>query len=174
MDSKPALIVKSNRQTKPRARKDGLIIHHLPDEVLVYDLDRDRAHCLNQTAAFVWQRCDGRKSAAEIAEALHQRTNAEVDEKIVWLAIEQLDRSHLLAVSPARPAGLGNMNRREVIRALGITAAVTIPVVASIVAPTPAQAATCLPIGAACSAAAQCCSLFCNPSPGGSFCGLAP
>jgi len=163
--------VKSNRQTKPRARKDGLIVHRLPDEVLVYDLDRDRAHCLNETAAFVWQKCDGRKSTSEIAQALGKTTNTQVDEKIVWLAIDQLDRNHLLAVTPPRPSAIGNMNRREVIRALGVAAAVTIPVVASIVAPTPAQAATCLPNGATCSTGPQCCSGFCNP-PG--VCGNAP
>ena len=149
--------MKSNRQTKPRARKDGLIVHQLPDEVLVYDLERDRAHCLNETAAFVWQRCDGRKSTREIAQALGKKMNAQVDEKIVWLAIDQLDRNHLLAVSPARPSAIANMNRREVIRALGITAAVAIPVVASIVAPTPAQAATCLGAGSPCTSSVQCC-----------------
>jgi hypothetical protein len=130
--------------------------------MLVYDLDRDRAHCLNETAAFVWQRCDGRKSTREIAQALGKKINVPVDEQIVWLAIEQLDRNHLLAVSPPRPSAMGSMNRREVIRALGVSAAVAIPVVASIVAPTPAQAATCLPDGSSCSTGPQCCSGFCN------------
>ncbi len=74
--------MKSNRQTKPRARKDELVVHELPDETLIYDLDRDRAYCLNETAAFVWQRCDGRKSAREIAQALGKKINAHVDS--VW------------------------------------------------------------------------------------------
>jgi len=164
--------MKPNRQTKPRARKERLIVHRLPDELLIYDLDRDRAHCLNETAAFVWQRCDGRKSLPEIAQALRQRTNTEVDEKIVWLAIEQLNRNHLLEVAPSLPSAIGHMNRREVIRALGITAAVTIPVVASIVAPTPAQAASCLPNASACTDNTQCCTGFCNPTTGS--CGFVP
>ena len=92
--------MKPNRQTKPRARKERLIVHHLPDELLIYDLDRDRAHCLNETAAFVWQKCDGQKSLPEIAQALRRRTNTEVDEKIVGLVIEQLNRNHLLEVAP--------------------------------------------------------------------------
>ena len=66
----------ARNQTKPLARKEGLVIQELPDEVLVYDLDRDRAHCLNQTAAFVWQRCDGRTSTVEIADRKSTRLNS--------------------------------------------------------------------------------------------------
>jgi hypothetical protein len=32
----------------PTARKDQLIVKELDDETLVYDLERDEAHCLNQ------------------------------------------------------------------------------------------------------------------------------
>ena len=53
-------------ETNPLARREGLVIRELADEVLVYDLDRDRAHCLNQTAAFIWQCCDGRTSTETV------------------------------------------------------------------------------------------------------------
>ena len=33
----------------------------------VYDVDGQKAHCLNRTAAFVWQRCDGTRTVAQIA-----------------------------------------------------------------------------------------------------------
>ncbi len=46
----------------PIARKEGLVIQEMPEEVLVYDLDTNKAHCLNQTAAFVWKSCDGKNS----------------------------------------------------------------------------------------------------------------
>ncbi len=45
----------------PRARKEGLLIQELPEEVLVFDLSTAKAHCLNHTAALVWRRCDGKK-----------------------------------------------------------------------------------------------------------------
>ena len=54
----------------PRIRKQKLIVDELPDEVLVYDLDRHKAHCLNSTAAMVWRRCDGKTRPAEIARRL--------------------------------------------------------------------------------------------------------
>ena len=40
---------------KPRARTEGLVVTELPDELLVYDLERHRAHCLNPTAALVFK-----------------------------------------------------------------------------------------------------------------------
>jgi hypothetical protein len=146
----------------PRARKGGLIVQNLPDETLVYDLERDRAHCLNQTAAFVWQHCDGRSNAKEIARALKDKTKQPVDEKLVWLAIDQLGRNHLLKETPALPPQVAGLNRREVMRALGLTAAVAIPVVASIVAPMPAQAVSCLGSGASCINNSDCCNPLCN------------
>jgi len=163
--------VKSNRQTKPRARKQGLVVQTLPDETLVYDLDRDLAHCLNQTASLVWRRCDGRTTTKEIALSLTRSLKQPVDEKIVWLALDQLDRNHLLSEESFIPRTVAGMNRREVVRALGITAAIAIPAVFSIVAPMPAQAATgCLPNGSGCSSGIQCCSGFCN----GGTCGPPP
>ena len=35
----------------PEARQDGLVIEELLEEILVYDLKRHRAYCLNRTAA---------------------------------------------------------------------------------------------------------------------------
>ncbi len=154
-----------DRQRKPLARKDGLVIQELPDEVLVYDLDNDRAHCLNQTAAFVWQRCDGRNTTAQIARKLGQQFDCPVDEKIVWLALDQLGRNHLLERQPIPPPALMGMNRRAMVRALGLAAALAIPVVTSILAPMPAQAATCTPQGGACVDSSTCCAgLTCQAS----------
>ena len=139
-----------NRQTKPMARKAGLIVEQLPDEVLVYDLDQDRAHCLNQTAAFVWQRCDGRTTTTQIARLLGKKLSTNVDERIVWLALDQLESNNLLTRRPTAPPTLAGMNRRQMVRALGLAAVVAVPVVTSIVAPTPAQAVTCGGAGADC------------------------
>jgi hypothetical protein len=149
--------------TKPIARKQGLVIQELPDEVLVYDLERDRAHCLNETAAFVWQCCNGRNSTAQIARTLGHQFNCEVVEGIVWLALDLLGRSHLLESHPAPPPPVMGVNRRTMVRALGLTAAVAIPIVTSIIAPTPAQAVSaCRGGGVACTDSAQCCSNLCD------------
>jgi hypothetical protein len=149
------------RTVRPVARTQGLVIQELPDEVLVYDLDRDRAHCLNPTAAFVWQRCNGKNTTAQIARTMGREFDCAVDEKIVWLAVDQLGRNHLLDRQPAPPPSLMGMNRRAMVRALGLAAIVAVPMVTSIVAPTPSQAATCKANGMGCELDGECCSGIC-------------
>ena len=153
----------NKKPTNAQARKDGLIVQKLPDETLVYDLERDRAHCLNQTAALVWRHCDGQSSVKQIARALKDKTGQPVDEKLVWLAIDQLGRNHLLKETPPLPPQVAAMNRRELVRVLGLTAAIAIPVVASIVAPMPSQAATgCATSGQSCVSVGCCSGCVCT------------
>ena len=147
---------------EPLARKQGLVVKEVSGEVLVYDLDRDKAHCLNQTAALVWKYCDGHTSVSRIAKSLEQDLQAPIDQKVVWYALLQLGKDHLLEERIVPPAIMAGMNRRDMIRALGLAAVVAVPVVTSIVAPTPAQAATCLPSGSVCTLPAECCSGLCS------------
>jgi hypothetical protein len=142
-------------------RTQRLIIDKLPDEVLVYDLDQHKAHCLNQTAALVWNLCDGRATPRDIARRLRRELDQPFNEDLVWLALRQLSKIHLLEESfvwPAQPVG---MSRREMVRRIGIAAAVTVPLITSIVSPTAVQALTCFPGGHACSTDVQCCSHNC-------------
>jgi hypothetical protein len=147
---------------RPKARAEGVVVRELPDEVLVYDLDTHKAVCLNSTAAAVWRLCDGRRSAEEIRSALERKAGGGVPVELVWLALEQLGKDKLLDARVPRPEALAGITRRELIRRIGLAAAVALPAVASVVAPTPAQAASCLPTGSACSDGAQCCSSVCT------------
>ena len=135
---------------KPQVRKDGLVVKELPDEMLVYDLERHRAHCLNQTAALVWKHCDGQTNAKEIAALLQKELKAppgKLDERFVWLALDRLGKAHLLEERLGRPPEAARFARRELVRKLGLVGGLTVllPLVTSIVAPTPAEAAaTCV------------------------------
>jgi hypothetical protein len=151
----------------PQARRSGLIIQEVDSEVLIYDQDTDKAHCLNQTAAKVWKYCDGETTVAEACSALSHDLETVVDEKLVWYAVDQFSKDNLLEQAIVPPAFIvAGMNRRQMVRTLGLAAIVALPLVTSIVAPTPAQAATCLPNGSSCGTSAQCCSGFCS-GPGG-------
>ena len=145
--------MKNEMKKVPQARTTGVVVEHLADEVLVYDLERDRAHCLNLAAARVWEKCDGRHSVTEIASEVG-------DEEAVWMAVEQLSRAGLLEKKIKRPAV--GMGRREVIKRIAVAAAIGVPVVTSIVAPKASHAANCRPAGQSCTSAVQCCSGLCN------------
>lgn len=155
------------RSFRPRARTDGLVVRELPDEVLVYDLERHAAVCLNRTAALVWKRCDGRTSVGELSRALAEELRSDDAEALVWLALEQLGRDRLLEERVKRPAALKGISRRELVRRLGLGAAASLPLVTSILAPTAAQAASCKEPGASCAAPAECCSGLCPGAPAG-------
>jgi pyrroloquinoline quinone biosynthesis protein D len=153
----------------PKARKHQLITKELGGEMLVYDRNSDEAHCLNATAARVWAQCDGRTTVAEMAHLLEDEMKTPVAEDVVWFALEQLRKSRLLQESWAMRAPVGQMSRRVMVRRLGIAAAVTVPLVTSIMAPTAAAAATCVHPGDLCTTNAQCCSNSCVDNGRGVF-----
>src|SRR5438067_11769551 len=80
----------------PAAREDGLIVQEMVDEVLVYDEQRHRAHCLNQTAAMVWRVLDGQSTASQIAARLSREQGEAVSAEFIDLAVEELRRNGLL------------------------------------------------------------------------------
>ncbi len=125
----------------PTARKNGLVIQEMPDEVLVYDLETDKAHCLNQTAAFVWKNCDGKTSVNEIVTQFEKQQGSKINEDLVWLAIDQLSERKLLENSVA--SKFAGESRRSVLKKIGFASVVALPVVASLVAPTAALAVAC-------------------------------
>jgi hypothetical protein len=141
----------------PKARKDRLIIKELPDETLVYDLDTDKAHCLNETAALVLKHCDGGKTVDDLALLMKDYTTVGGDPTIVWLALEELNKAKLLVDVPSKPAHLSQVSRRQVIKTLGVAAA-SLPIVISIISPTPAQAASPCNSGDPCTSPADCCN----------------
>ncbi|HYU97979.1 MAG TPA: PqqD family protein [Pyrinomonadaceae bacterium] len=154
----------------PRLRADGLVIHELADEILVYDKVRDRAHCLNQTAALVWRACDGQLTTEEIARKLTKQLGLAVPKDVVLLALSRLEEIHLLEQRETVPTSFAGISRRQMGRSLALTATVALPVITSILVPRPAQAATCIAPGQPCSPVQLCCT-SCNPAaPGGPKC----
>ena len=146
----------------PRARVDCLS-REFGDELLVYDRERNVGHCLNPTAAAAWKLCDGKKSTSELARILTQQLSRPVDEPVVLLALEKLSKARLLAEAekPVR-----RTSRRDAIRAIGVAGTIALPLVTSLVAPTPARAASCLHNGMPCISDVQCCSRRCGMTSG--------
>jgi hypothetical protein len=127
-------------QFMPSARRAGLVVRELDEEVLVYDEEAHRAHCLNRTAALVWKSCDGETPVRAIAERVGEAFSSGISEEVVWLALERLAESGLLAPSARGHAPQGLVSRRRMIGRLALAAAISVPLVTSIVSPTPAEA----------------------------------
>ena len=148
----------------PKARSENLIIKELPDETVVYDLLTDKAHCLNETAARVWRNCDGTLTISELCEALELETNQPVPADLIWLALDQLEKFNLIENTAWRPPLLQGINRRDLIRRVGI-ATIALPLIVSISA-SPAHAqASLFPPGQCCGNPNDCASNNCSQAP---------
>jgi len=156
---------KDRSKQLPKARQTQLIVKELPDEVLVYDLKRDKAFCLNDTAAFVWKQCDGNRTVDQLRELMEKNAGSPVPEEMVWLALDQLETLKLLDDAPAKPLQLSGISRRNLVKRIGF-AAIALPVIISISAP-PAQAqASGFAPGSCCTTNANCASNTCQPATG--------
>ena len=156
---------------RPRARTAGLLVRDLGDEVVVYELESHRGHCLNRTAALVWRACDGQGTVAAIAVRLGRELGAPVDESLVRYTLRRLREARLLEPGIQEAATL---TRRQLARRIGQVA--LLPVVVSLLAPKPSEAATCpctagvvcscvgQDIGTTCWDGSDCTNNFCDAS----------
>ena len=135
---------------KPQSRKENIVIQELENELLIYDLKINKAFSLNETCSMVWAECDGEKSIAEMASILSRRTNGLVNEEVVWLALETLQKENLLTNKDVVQPNFNGMSRRQIIRKVGFASLVAIPIITSLVAPTAinAQSRRCANPGA--------------------------
>jgi hypothetical protein len=132
----------------------GLVVRPVGNELVVYDQDRHEAHCLNTAAALVFRRCDGQTTVSQLTDRLRHELAPEVDDHWVELALDGLQQANLLTADgqPGPPPvacgtelSSAEPSRRVLLRQMGVGAALLLPAVVSVLAPTPAEAAaTCL------------------------------
>lgn len=129
----------------PKARSERLVVEELPEETLVYDLVTHDAHCLNPSAALVWKLADGKTTVSQMADSLGD-LGLPTDVAVVWMALERLKKSDLLADPIDLPSDPPKFSRKAVLRILGKAAGLTLllPAVDSVVAPLAAQTASCI------------------------------
>lgn len=111
------------------------MIEECEDELLVYDREHKRAHCIGATAARVWRACDGKTDVDGLSRAL------DLSRDTVLRALDDLEASELLDLPELQVVnGNGNGNgltRRELAwRSAKVgAAAATVPLVYSIAVP---------------------------------------
>lgn len=147
---------------KPEARRNGIVTQEMSDELLVYDLESNKAHCLNSTASFVWRNCDGENTVDDIRAEFEQKTGQTVSEEIIVLAFEQLHSTELILSSGNVPAS--GISRRELLKKAGFAAAVALPLVSSLAVPSNVFASLSgSPSGSPCTSPVECSSGVCVP-----------
>ena len=121
-------------------RTEGLLVERVEGELLVARTATNEGHALNETAAIVFESCDGVTSRAAIAAEVARRTGLPVDEGIVDLALTELREAGLVELDQEADPGV---TRRSVVRrlALPVAAAALLPVVETILLPSSAAAA---------------------------------
>jgi hypothetical protein len=124
----------------PICRKTDIVVQEIESEFLIYDLKINKAYCLNETSAMVYQLCDGKRTVAEISDLMSSRLNALVSEDFVYLALRELERENLLEDNQQFEDKFAGMNRREIVKKVGLTSMIALPLISSVIAPPAASA----------------------------------
>ena len=132
--------MKLNYPIKPQAKTDNLVVQDLSNEVLIYNLENNKAYSLNETTTLVWQNCDGTKDISAIAKELEKKLNQNIPDELVWLALDSLKNENLVSFAKATPSVLAGFNRREAIKRVGFATLAALPLLTSVMAPTAAHA----------------------------------
>jgi hypothetical protein len=156
------------QKAAPLSRKNDIVVQDLNGEVLIYDLKSNKAFCLNETSALVWQACDGTKSVSEISQAISNKLSEPANEDLVWLALDQLKQENLLDNSEEVVSNFAGMSRREAIRKVGLGTMIALPFVTGLIAPTAAMAQSLAAICAA--STCDCADAFVIANPPGTPC----
>ncbi len=127
-----------------RVREEDLIVRELGEELLIYDLRRHRAYCLNRAAALIWRLADGRTSVREMARRVERELSLPQGEDVVLWTLARLSQAGLIHPPLSIPGK--RLTRRQLVQRLGLTGGmlVALPTIRAVVAPTRAQVLTCV------------------------------
>lgn len=135
----------------PQSQLQNVVVQNLDEEILIYDLAANKAFCLNETTAIIYQACNGKTTFEEL------KAEQSLNDEIIFLALDELKRHNLLAIETDYQSPFAGMTRREVIRKVGLTSMIALPLISSIVAPSAIQAQS-----AACAAPGTVSQIFCD------------
>ena len=124
-------------------RVEGLLSQRVEGELLVIRESTEEAHALNETAAIVFELCDGETTAGTMAAEIARRSGLPADDAIIELALSELEDAGLIIREAATASA---PTRRSLIRRLALSAATVsmLPVVETVLI-RPAKAAPPLP-----------------------------
>ena len=132
----------ANTET-PRSIQQDVSIQQIGTETLLYDGRRHLAFCLNASSAVVWRLANGTNTISQMSEAASFELGVGLSEDLVRFTVDTLRSDGLIELATETEVGIDAapcISRRAMLQRLGAGGAMLLPVVASIVAPTAAQA----------------------------------
>ncbi|MFV0390093.1 MAG: hypothetical protein ACK5NT_15230 [Pyrinomonadaceae bacterium] len=143
-------------QKLPRLRLEGILEQGFDAETLLYDTKTDKAFSLNDISTKVYQHCDGNSNLDEVS------AKEGITAEAIMLALKQFYEIGLVEPNNELENKLSKVSRRKLIRQAGIGGIATLPLIAVVVAPRAAQAASLLATGESCINNTDCMSGVCG------------
>lgn len=125
-------------QKLPKSNDSNLITQESADELLIYNLSTNKVYCLNETAAFIWLNCDGKKTIADL-----KLMNNQLSDDLIFLTLDLLNKKQLLGDSAETDFPIETIDRRKMIAKYG-TLAFALPMISTMVAPLAVNAQSCV------------------------------
>lgn len=120
----------------PKFRTENIVDQQLENEILIYDININKAYCLNQTSAIVYRHCDGVTTTEEL------KRRYKLTDDLIFLALDKLREENLLDEKTEYSSPLAGLARRDVIRRAGLASLAALPVISVLIAPPAAHAAS--------------------------------
>ena len=140
---------------RSRFNRRPLIVKQMGAEWVLYDEPTSTAHCLHGVAAEIWTACEQETSGSDIKLALRSDRPDLRDEDILATINEMLKLGILEESTSSEGV---SVSRRDLVRKLGLTAAIAVPIaITSVLVPPAAAAASCGHLGSTCSGTKPCC-----------------
>jgi hypothetical protein len=126
--------------SKPRVRAD-ILSDALQEECVLYDNDNKKVHLLNAAMCWLWSHCDGTRTVDDLIADIANDMGEGNAHHVIMSGLSQLADAELLEPGSFDTNALGGqygaVSRRAAVAA-GVS--IALPVMSSILAPTPAAA----------------------------------
>lgn len=151
---------------KPKSRNENIVVQEMNKELLIYDLNINKAFCLNETSKIIWELSDGTRSISAIAANLQSKLKQNINEEFVLLALKLMRKDDLLETDFSFSTAFNSLSRRQMVKKVGLATMAALPLVISVTAPKAAQAASDLCAGKICNDNNRCTIDSCDPQTG--------
>ena len=121
------------------AKSGDFVTQELQNEVLIYNLQTNKALCLNSSVALVFKHCDGKTDFQQIINTFQKEQNIKIDIDFIWLTLDELSKAELLENYNLKFES--KISRRRALLNYALPLAL-LPVIVGVTAPKAAQAAS--------------------------------